>query len=288
MKNKPSITEFDRKVHEVRTGQASAELHRIRGHWFTDSRGRVFRAVSLDQIEAQRKYKRKKSREYSSANMESISEVIQHLTNAQCAYLLRLQCNLSYNNGLLENTNGTLMTTKDMIKELGLSRKRQTFYDFLNVCLEREIIEEREDGYAINPKYHFKGKADVPYYIKAYTAKVKQVYKGVKAEDIGLIYRMLQFVHYSTNALCANPFETDAKKVRKFNRKDMAEALGISIKHVSTRLPKMKFGDVYVMAKVTYGEETFYMMNPYIFYRKKGDTEQLEPTLQVIFAPSDI
>ncbi|NPC93606.1 hypothetical protein HOO54_15525 [Bacillus sp. WMMC1349] len=50
----------------------------------------------------------------------------------------------------------------------------------------------------------------------------------VKATDIGLIYRMLPFVHYETNALCANPFENNPKRIRWFNKKELAAAIEVT------------------------------------------------------------
>jgi hypothetical protein len=285
----PTADDLKRKVNDIRSGKSGADLHRINGHWYVDSSGKIGKFKTLDKIDSERKYamiRRGKPRDYTSTNMENVSAITDKLTNAQCGYLLRLQCNIEYETGMIVHKNKSNMSTSDMISILGLSRKRQTFYDFFSACIDNGIVSEFDVGYRINPRYHFKGESNVPYYIKSYTAKVEQVYREVKAADIGLIYRMLQYVHYDTNALCSNPFEKDPTKVSKFNRKQLADALGISPTHVSNRLPKMKFGNEYVVAKVTFAGDVFYMINPYVFYRKKGEADKFDNTLKMMFTVS--
>ncbi|KRT87822.1 hypothetical protein ABE068_25455, partial [Bacillus glycinifermentans] len=147
-------------------------------------------------------------RDFSNANMSYIHEVYDALTTAQCGYLMLLQCYVDYNGVLVKSSRDkTPMTTADMMSVLQLAKKRMTFYDFLNACIQHDIIREEDGIYSVNERYHFKGNFGSQYVVKLYTAKIKKVYSEVKATDIGLIYRMLPFIHYETNALCANPFE---------------------------------------------------------------------------------
>ncbi|GAA1334393.1 hypothetical protein GCM10009610_74570 [Pseudonocardia xinjiangensis] len=167
------------------------------------------------------------------------------------------------------------MTTADMMDVLKLKRKRQTFYDFLTNCTDHGIITRNEDGsYSVNPKYHFRGASQNRAVIRAYTAKVREIYREVNAADLGLIYRMLLFVHYETNALCANPTERDPRKVRWFNGKELAEAIGVHEKTLSSRLSRLKFGNEYVIARLKIGKEiTKYVFNPNVFYRKDSEPD---------------
>lgn len=200
--------------------------------------------------------------------MEAIGEVISVLTTAQCGYLTLLQCYVGYDDGLLVNSNGSAMKTSDMIDALQLKRKRQTFYDFMTACINHGIITQDDGGYRVNPKYHFRGVTQNRAVVRSYTARVKQLYREVRAVDIGLMYRMFAFVHYGTNALCANPLERDPEKIRWFSGKELAEAIGIDAKELYKRLPRMKFGNEYVIARLTIGETTSYVFNPNVFYRK--------------------
>lgn len=229
------------------------------------------RLVNVAQSEAynEREQFRGRQPDFTFAAMDAISEVTNVLTTAQCGYLLVLQCYVSYEDGRLNNGNKTPMTTSDMIDALKLGRKRQTFYDFLRKCMESGIITKNDDGsYNVNPRYHFRGVTHNRAVIRSYTAKVKAVYREVNAADLGLMYRMLPFVHYGTNALCANPTEKYPHNIRWFNGKELADAIGIHEKSLSRSLPRMKFGDEYVIARLNVGGTMKYVFNPNVFYRK--------------------
>ena len=210
--------------------------------------------------------------DFTASNMRNLHEVYDALTTAQCGYLMRLQCNVSYDGGTLINSDKTPMTTADMMAVLGLKRKRATFYDFFKACIDNDIITEQADGYfAVNDRYHFKGAFDNTLIVKTYTAKIKRVYSEVKAADIGLIYRMLPYVHYDTNALCANPSEENPRLISWFNRKELAEAIGVNPATLGRRLPAMKFDGEYVVARIKVGSEPErYTFNPSVFYRKNS------------------
>jgi hypothetical protein len=219
--------------------------------------------------------------DFTAANMRNLHEVYDVLTTAQCGYLMRLQCNVSYDGGTLVNSDKSPMTKRDMMKALQLERKRQTFYDFFRACESHDIIRQDERGFNVNERYHFKGAFDDTYVVKSYTAKIKRVYREVKAADIGLIYRMLPFVHYETNALCANPFEVNPGMIRWFSRRELADAIGVDPATLGRRLPNMKFDGEYVVARIKVGSEPErYTFNPSVFYRRGVAPDN---TLQAMF-----
>lgn len=235
------------------------------------------KVVNLKQADTYHERESFKGRQsdFTFVDMEELHEVISALSTAQCGYLLVLQCFADYDGGRLVKGRKEPMTTADMMDVLQLKRKRQTFYDFLSRCTEHGIIAKREDGsYAVNPRYHFRGASHNRAVIRAYTAKVREIYREVNAADLGLIYRMLLFVHYETNALCANPTERDPRKVRWFNGKELAEAIGIHEKTLSSRLSRLKFGNEYVVARLKLGKEiTKYVFNPNVFYRRDSEPD---------------
>jgi hypothetical protein len=224
-----------------------------------------------------------RGRDFTSANMETIHEVYGALTTAQCGYLMLLQCYVSYDGGPLINPDKTPMKKSDMKSVLQLDSKPRTFYDFYKACVNHEVIRENQDGtFTVNERYHFKGQFDDQYVIKAYTTKIKRVYREVKAADIGLIYRMLPFVHMETNALCGNPFEKDPSSISWFNRKELAEVIGVNPDFLGRRLPNMKFDKEYVIARIKIGKEPErYAFNPKVFYRQNKTPD---PTLQAMFS----
>jgi hypothetical protein len=202
------------------------------------------------------------------ASMDDIHYVIERLTTAQCGYLLVLQCYVDYDGGRIVNSEGRALATTEMMDVLQLRKKRQTFYDFLRACLESGVITKDEhESYYVNPRYHFRGTTQNRMVVRTYTAKIKQAYREVKAVDIGLMYRMIPFVHIKENALCANPNERDPKKIRWFNVKSLAEAIGVDEKTLSRRLPHLKFAGEYVIMRHSLGSARKFSFNPRVFYR---------------------
>lgn len=232
-------------------------------------------------IEEQAKAEGRKH-DFTNANMTYLHEVYSVLTTAQCGYLMLLQCYIDYETAIIVNPDKSPMTTANMRQALQLERKRSTFYDFLNACLDNGIISESEGVFIMNTRYHFKGAIKGVAAIKTYTAKIKRVYSEVKANDIGLIYRMLPLVHMSTNALCDNPFEKNPKNVRWLNRRELAQMIGVDESTLHRRLPKMQFDGEYVVARIKVGNEPErYIMNYEVFRRTD---KAPDATQQSIFA----
>jgi hypothetical protein len=221
--------------------------------------------------------------DFTASNMRNLHEIYDVLTTAQCGYLMLLQCYVSYDGGVLSNPDKSPMTKAHMKSVLQLDKKPRTFYDFYNSCIAGGIIIEDQNAgtYAVNERYHFRGAFDNQFVVKSYTAKIKRVYREVKAADIGLIYRMLPYVHMETNALCENPFEKNPKAISWFNRKELAEAIGVNPDTLGRRLPGMKFDGEYVVARIKVGNEPDrYTFNPSVFYRQNKAPEN---TLQAMF-----
>lgn len=219
--------------------------------------------------------------DFTASNMRNLHEIYDVLTTAQCGYLMLLQCYVSYE-GVLVNPDKTPMSKAEMKSVLQLDKKPRTFYDFYSACATNDIITEQSDAnYAVNDRYHFRGAFDNHFVVKSYTAKIKRVYREVKAADIGLIYRMLPFVHMETNALCDNPFEQNPKAISWFNRKELAEAIGVNPDTLGRRLPKMSFDGEYVCARIKVGTDPErYTFNPSVVYRQN---KKPDDTLQSMF-----
>jgi hypothetical protein len=251
--------------------------------------GEGYTIQSQEQREAGRRYfeglrnpiSGGRSVDFTFTAMEAIGEVISVLSTAQCGFLAVIQCYVNYDSNALINADKTPMSTADMMRALKLERKRSTFYAFLAAAQEHAIITVDDSCFSVNPRYHFRGSARDTSVIRTYTAKIKQTYTSAKqAADIGLIYRMLPFVNYEMNALCSNPTERDPRKVDWFNRKQLAEAIGISEAELTKRIRRLTAGDEYVVARINVGGETMYVFNPLVF---KRNSRPLNHTEQFMF-----
>lgn len=208
--------------------------------------------------------------EFTFTDMRSIPSVIGQIDDKHCGYLLYLQCFISYDRGILTNANRgkTAMSKADIQRVLDL--KRSAFIEFFSAMTRNAIIYEIDGKWAVNDAYHFRGTSDNQHVIKTFTARVRELYTGRNAKKLGFIYKLLPYVHFETNTVCANPYETAVELTEQLSKQDIAKLTGVSEKTVYSYLRTMKLGDEYVFAEIRRGNDRYYKLNPFIFYRKSG------------------
>jgi hypothetical protein len=208
--------------------------------------------------------------DFTFTDMRNIHHVIGKIDDKHCGYLLYLQCFISYDGVLIHPTHDeTPMTKRDIQDVVGL--KKTAFNEFFRSMQSNGIIFENEHGkYSVNPAYHFKGKIDNPNVIRSFTTKVRELYTGRNANKLGFIYKLLPYVHFETNTICSNPYEKSVEGIEQLSKSDIALLTGVSEKTVFSYLRSMKLGDEFVFAEIRRGNERYYKLNPFIFYRKNG------------------
>lgn len=269
---------MDKRIKEIISGEPRRSLSYIGNGYAIDETGKPYYVESVEQRETRRRIMAQqgqgRKRPFFWNRMEGLPYVIESLTFAQSGYLLILSSHIDYDGMLIRSEKDkTPMSTDDMRKVLRLERKKSTFYEFLNACKSYGIMSEDEEGrFYIARHFHFRGKAEGNRVVKTYITKLREMYREVSAHDIGLLYRMLPYINVETNILCANPEEKNPKLIRKFNRKQLAEAVGVDPAVISRATRRMVFEGKSVFAKITTATDgTFYMLNPAIFERKESE-----------------
>lgn len=254
------------RVIDVTTGEDVSEGKRI---------------TDVKQAAAYRytKEKQGKAPDFTFSSMINIGEVIAKINDKHCGYLLYLQCFINYNGVLVKPTHDKEpMTKADIMEVIGL--QKSAFYEFFNAMIYNEVIHEESGQYRINSEYHFKGKTDNQFVIKSFTAKIRKLFNGRNAKKLGFIYKLLPYIHFETNTVCSNPYDNNVDNIRQLSKGDIASLTGVSEKTVYSYLRKMKLGDEFVFAEIRRGNEKYYKLNPFIFYRKNG---QPDATLREMF-----
>ncbi len=204
-----------------------------------------------------------RQRDFTFGNMLNMPEVVSKIDDKYCGYLLYLQTYIDYD--------GSLMDRDDIQRVLGLGRS--AFFAFMKAMQDSEIIEEKDGKYYVNQAYHFKGATSNKHVIKSFTHKVRKLYTVRSAKKLGFIYKLLPYIHFETNTVCANPYEKDVKNIRQLSKAEIAELTGVSEKTVFNYLRRMKLGDEFVFAEIRRGNTRYYKLNPFIFYRKNGEPD---------------
>ena len=239
---------------------------------------------SKEQLEAitKEKAKRDDKRHFSFTYMENIKEVISNLSTIHLGYLLQLQCHMEFGTGFLIGKDGTVMTKKvDIEHTLGITNS--TNKRLCKVLENNGILEEIEGKYCINPTYHFRGQVQEKKVIKLFTTTLKQLCEVLKPAELGFLYKLLPYVHYETNMVCINPHEVDPTKIEFLNIKAIAQLVDMEEKKVSKLLTKLRKGLIVAEVRRQDKKNIFFVLNPYIFYRKSGKPDD---TLRGMFAAS--
>lgn len=233
---------------------------------------------AIDKIQREEKAKRVgRSTSFTFTVMEILHEVTSVLTNAQLGYLFVLQGYVDYEGCL--SVSGTPLKVADMLEILMLESKRRTFHAFMSKAIEHNILIKKDGNYFVNDRYHFKGKLRTKAVVKSFSKNVRQAYRDNIPEDLGLMYRLLPFVHLKTNVLCSNPKEQDPSKVETLKAKELADILGITPTEFSRRYRRWKFAGEYVMIMWKKGDMKGFILNPYIIRRDATDPDDTLKTL---------
>lgn len=274
--------QLNAELSKLVSGVPRGQITRISGNYGKDEIGTPYFIQSVKQRETQRRIIKQKGEgrkgSFFFSVMDRMSYVTSVLTPAQCGYLLALTSHVNFEGLLVRSEKDTTpLTQSEMQKALKLpSTKRSTFTDFLDACLNHGIIKRVENEgiatYYVESGFHFKGKKGEDAVVRTYITQLREMYKEVGAHDVGLLYRLIPFIHVDSNILCANPNEKDARKVVKFSRKTLSEAIDVNPMTITRATTRMVYDGKSVFAKITTATDgTFYMLNPDIFRRADRD-----------------
>lgn len=281
------MTNLREQVAKLASGAPRGSMEYVGNGYARDVTGKVYRVKSLEQEEAERRYAQQggkgRKETFFFNGMERLDYVIEALTTAQCGYLLVLSSYIDFDGLIIRSENDkSPMSTADMQRVLRLSgTKQSSFYDFLDACLSHGIITDSGDGrFYVTRRFHFRGKTEGERVVKTIIAKLREMYTEVSAHDIGLLYRMIPYIHVDSNILCANPEEKSPKHVRKLNRKQLAEVADVSPALISRATGRMTYRGKSVFAKIsTATDGTYYMLNPEVFKRNDREYNVTERTI---------
>lgn len=266
--------DLSERVRRSLSGSPIGTIEYHSGNYGRDEQGRVFFIESLEQRDTRQRIGKQRAegrKEIFVFNvMENLPFVASTLTSAQCGYLLVLSTYITYEGLIVKSERDlTPMTQVDMLKALSLREsQRSTLTDFLTVCIDYGIIRKESEGYFIADGFHTKGTPPNDRVVRSYITKLREMASENKPEQIGFIYKLLPAIHKTSNMLCENPNELQPSKVRKLNRKMLAEMAGVTPDYVTQLTRRMTYNGKSVFAKITTPTDgTFYMLNPSIFRR---------------------
>lgn len=289
------MNNYEEKFKRVLSGKPVGKITPV-GNYGVDERGRPYYIISPEEKERKKKhaYATRDKRHFTFSHMEYIREVTQSLSNKYCGYILMLQPHIQYKTNILVEPGrpDVPLDINGIARVFGVQRRYAK--ETINKFEDMDILEHvKDEQYQINERYHFRKKAevDVDMLVKTFQTAIKQL--DMKPAELGIIYKLLPYVHYKSNLVCANPFEDDPKKVEFLNKTKISELVGISRQKTDGIINKLiAAGVIATVQRKSHivpqeqeskadGRETVVLINPYIVTRMKGEPED---TLKQIFA----
>lgn len=255
-----------------------------------------------EQQDAYRKIQQAEQRANKSDNAFIFTEMdgvkfveLTNLENKQLGWFLVMQTYIDYNNMLRAKDAKLPMKPVELRKALKITDNR-TFKKLMAEFEELGLIYHKEvelygktyKAIFVNDKYCFKKglqgdnkNRKTSNAVKVFIDTLQDVYeqKKVKAGDVGIIYKAIQYLHYNSNVLAQNPSEMDEAFVEPMNMDEFADAVGISRQGIYKKLIALTYPCVYkgeemefkVFARVSVGKQTFLKLNPFVAWRKAGE-----------------
>jgi hypothetical protein len=163
---------------------------------------------------------------------------------------------------------------------LNLSKKRTD--DTVAELLNKGLLIQEGNNYRPNPRYYVRGavKGHVGEITRIFNKGMRELYFKSNYKEHNLLAHfipLLPYVNLRYNIICSNPEETDIKKIKPFNLRQIADAFGVE-KSNSPRLKKKLLSiTVHGYNLMGYFTRNFgdgllkcFIVNPYVFYKAPG------------------
>ncbi|MED3732319.1 hypothetical protein [Geobacillus stearothermophilus] len=201
------------------------------------------------------------------------------LTQQDFARLLYLATFITHtqNGNKLVYDNGKPIDKQGLRILLGLGER--AFRDFYNKLERESIIFDMGDHIAVNEDWFRKGEINATElqkrglsFARTLVKPIRELYekygksRGAVA-NLGLLYMALPYINFETNALVANPTETDVMLMERLNLEQVAELFGYNTVNITQALRRVKLNGEYVFGFMQVGNNKTVYVNPRIFWQ---------------------
>lgn len=226
--------------------------------------------------------------------MDAIEGGLATLNNKDLGYFLVMQTYTDYKNMLKVSGDSKLPMTTSELQDVLKIKSDNTLRGLLKrleklgiIYKEKvELYDKSYKAYFISTEYCFrkgagsagsKKKTDTT--VKVFMDTLQAVYAegDMQPADIGFMYKTIPFIHFDSNMLTVNPAERDYSQVKHLTIKDLADAVGLSREKTAIKLASIVWDNKFVFARIKTGSAKEYQIkvNPFVFYRKAGNPEEL-------------
>lgn len=156
------------------------------------------------------------------------------------------------------------MNKSDIAKVLGRSRKNANI--IIDRLLEIGVLEQDENVFIVNKRFHSMGeRISNGVFTKVYTVRAKEIVEKLRLNEIGLLYKIIPFFHYSEYYLCVNS-NTDKQFIEYMGRETLAKAIGHDVATVSKIMGRLQSVGAILVTGTR--KEVRYLVHPDLMFRQ--------------------
>lgn len=203
----------------------------------------------------------------------AVSEVIRDLSLVDAGAMIKILLLLRIN-GEGKLLKGAIarpdpMNKTDIARTLGRSKSNANALVDRLVALE--LLEDRADGFYVNKRFHTMGERIVDsVFTKVYTVRAKETVEHLRLNEIGMLYKIIPFFHYSEYYLCVEP-NASKEAIEYIGRETLAELIGHDVGTVSKLMSRLQSVGAILVTGTR--KEVRYLVHPDLMFRQPEGVE---------------
>jgi CRP-like cAMP-binding protein len=203
-------------------------------------------------------------RNYFVSYNDAVSEIVRDLTLIEAGALVKLLLTLKLKG------EGRVASSKTELSRI-LGRAKSSSGAIVDRLMDIGVLEYDGEYYCINAKYHTMGDTVAgELFTKVYTVRAREMIDGLKLNEIGMLYKIIPFFHYSEYYLCVDS-NTDKAFIDYMGREGLANAIGHDVSTVSKIMSKLQ--SVGALLVTGSHQEVRYLVHPDLMFRQAEGVE---------------
>ncbi|MCG7346374.1 hypothetical protein MHZ92_19910 [Sporosarcina sp. ACRSL] len=208
-------------------------------------------------------------RNYFVSYNDAVAEIIKDLSLIEAGALIKLLLTLKMNGDGRIMSAGKSLNKADIARLLG--RSRSATNEIIDRLILIGVLISDDTGFRIDEKFHVMGKmAATEVFTKMYTVRTREIIADLKLSEIGLLYKIIPFFHYSEYYLCVNS-NADPKNIEYMLREGLAEAIGHAPATVTRLVSRLQSAGAILVTGTR--NEARYLVHPDLMFRQAEGTE---------------
>ncbi|WP_339225897.1 hypothetical protein [Bacillus sp. FSL P4-0290] len=255
----------DKRLIDVETGEDLTHLYSLRSR----KQDEAYRK----KIEQER-YKSANTKRWVASYHDPIRAVIKDLSLIEAGAIVKLLPYLRFkSDGQLIN-GGKPLKQADIQRIIGKSRRAtNTILGRLEALGIIKVAQRgRSNEYYISAEFHTMGDTkEGASFTKLYQVKTNEIIADLGLSEIGLLYKILPFFHFSEYYLCANPDEENPEVIEHLGRDQLAKEIGHDRDTVTASIAKLQRKGAILSTKS--GRTVRYLVHPDVMFRQTIETD---------------